>query len=61
MIEVTLIYQDGSTWFAGGFSSLDDAWTWIDQEKTRPYWDSATQVQVVDNTPPDQPPPFFGQ
>lgn len=46
MVSVTLIYADGSTWFAGQFESLDAASTWIDEEKTRPYWKSDTVVDI---------------
>ncbi len=46
MVSVTLIYEDGSTWFAGEFSSQEKAQTWIDEERTRPYWNSSTQVQI---------------
>lgn len=46
MYQVTLVYEDGSTWFAGCFNSLDDANAWVAEEKTRPYWKSSTQVQI---------------
>lgn len=63
MILVTLIYPDGSRWFAGGFPNHDAAWTWIDDEKTRAYWVLTTEIEVIDSTPPDQPNPdgFFGE
>lgn len=48
--EVTLVYADGSTWFAGGFDSLDAANAWINTEKSRPYWQASTQVQLVDKS-----------
>jgi hypothetical protein len=51
VIEVTLVYADESTWFAGSFPSLEAANKWIDEEKSRPYWVETTTVQVVDKTP----------
>ena len=48
--EVTLVYSDGATWFAGGFNSLDLANAWIETEKSRPYWKIDTQVQLVDKS-----------
>lgn len=63
MILVTLIYENGERWFVGGFGTHDEAWRWIDEEKTRPYWVDSTQIEILDTTPPDQPSPdgFFGQ
>lgn len=46
MTAVTLIYQDTTTWFAGVFGTLDEANAWIAAEKTRPYWNESTQVQI---------------
>lgn len=48
MFVLTLIYEDGSTWLAGGFPTLEDANQWVQQEQQRPYWKSTTQVQIVD-------------
>lgn len=45
--SVTLMYKEGSTWFAGEFNSLKEATEWIEMEKTRPYWDKNTQVQIT--------------
>ena len=52
MIEVTLIYADGTQWFAGGFPDMDSANKWINEEKYRPYSKSDTEYQIVDKTPP---------
>jgi hypothetical protein len=49
-LEATLIYEDGSTWFVGTFSSQDALNNWVNEEKTRPYWQATTQVQVVDKS-----------
>lgn len=46
MVQVTLVYADGTKWFAGGFPDLESAWAWIDVEKSRPYWIETTQIQV---------------
>lgn len=48
--EVTLVYSDNSSWFAGGFNSHEAAVAWVDAEKTRPYWKSDTQVNIVDKS-----------
>ena len=48
--EVTLVYADGSSWFAGGFSSQDAANAWVTTEQSRPYWVSTTQANVVDKS-----------
>ena len=45
MIKVTLIYADGSTWFAGAFVTQELADAWLATEQTRPYWVSTTQVR----------------
>lgn len=45
-ISVTLVYEDTSTWFVGEFASQEAADVWINAEKTRPYWNEATQVQT---------------
>jgi hypothetical protein len=44
---VTLVYSDGTSWFAGGFNSQEAADAWIATERTRPYWKQDTEVQVV--------------
>ena len=54
MIEVTLIYADGTQWFAGGFPDMDSANKWINEEKYRPYSKSDTEYQIVDKTPPKE-------
>lgn len=56
MITVTLIYEDGTHWFAGGFNTMDQATAWVENEKIQPYWNQATEVQIVDNTPPPEGP-----
>lgn len=43
-ISITLVYEDGSTWFAGTFASQQAADAWVETEKTRPYWVETTQV-----------------
>ena len=48
--EVTLVYADATTWFAGAFPSLEAANKWVEEEKTRPYWQSTTTVQIVDKS-----------
>lgn len=47
LYKVTLIYANGTTWYVGDFTSQQDADKWINEEKTRPYWDETTQVQIV--------------
>lgn len=49
-LEVTLVYEDESTWFAGDFSSQESADSWINSEKTRPYWKNTTTVRIVDKS-----------
>ena len=46
--EITLTYENGSTWFAGGFSTIEQANKWIDEEKTRPYWKQTTTINIVE-------------
>lgn len=48
MVELTLVYEDASTWFAGGFPSLAAANAWLDIEKTRPYWKNSTVANIVE-------------
>ena len=48
MFHLTLIYEDQTTWFAGGFKTMDDAKAWADEEKTRSYWKSSTKIQIID-------------
>jgi hypothetical protein len=48
--EVTLLYEDGSTWFVGGFSSEEAANEWCNLEKNRSYWNHNTQIQIVDKS-----------
>ena len=50
-LELTLMYKDGSSWFAGGFSSQESLDAWVAEERTRSYWDKETQISVVDKTP----------
>lgn len=52
MFELTLKYSNGSTWFAGGFSTMDALNAWADQEKLRPYWDASTELSIVEIKPP---------
>lgn len=47
MYDVTLVYEDSTTWYAGRFETLDEANAWVDREKTRPYWKATTVVNVV--------------
>jgi hypothetical protein len=46
-VVVTLVYKDGTQWIAGGFPSQDAANVWVANEQKQKYWDSATQVQIV--------------
>ena len=48
--EVTLIYPDSTTWFAGAFESLDYANAWVTKAQLDPNWDPETQVQIVDKS-----------
>lgn len=57
MFTLTLVYTDGSQWIAGGFPSMDAANAWVAQAQKQADWDPATQVQIVDNTPPPAPGP----
>jgi len=56
IISITLQYANGTSWFAGTFTGSDQAVAqaaadeWIANEKTRPYWDSATQVNQTVTT-----------
>lgn len=49
-VLVTLIYADGTHWFAGQFPSQAAADAWIAEEQTRPYWVDTTQVQQTQIT-----------
>lgn len=51
MVIVTLIYQDGTRWNVGGFSTIEDANKWISDEKAKLYWIDSTQIEIIDNTP----------
>lgn len=51
MFVITLIYKDGSNFIVGGFNNMNQVNEWIKEEKTRPYWDNKTQIQIIDNTP----------
>lgn len=51
MFTLNLIYKDGTVWHAGGFSTQESADAWVAEEKTRPYWDQATRVEIINNTP----------
>jgi uncharacterized protein YndB with AHSA1/START domain len=51
MISITLIAADGSRWFAGEFTAEAGA-EWLAREKTRPYWDEATQIEIIEIPPP---------
>jgi len=44
---LTLVYKDNSRWFAGEFSTMEALNAWLDEEKTRPYWDPETQAEIT--------------
>jgi hypothetical protein len=46
-VSVTLVYENGTTWFAGTFNCQADADAWIATEQTRPYWAESTQIEQV--------------
>jgi hypothetical protein len=48
--EVTLIYADGSTWFAGAFPSMDAVNAWVSTAQAAPNWVSTTTIQTVDKS-----------
>lgn len=47
MYLLTLNYSDSTTWFAGGFDSMDDLNRWLNEEMTRPYWKQDTTTTIV--------------
>lgn len=58
MTTITLTYADSSTWFAGQFKDETTANSWLDNEKTKAYWDNATTASVI-TTPDPTIVPFF--
>lgn len=47
MIEITLVYKNGSSWFAGSFNDEETANKWIDNERSKSGWDTSTLIQAV--------------
>ncbi len=48
MFVLTLIYADLTKFLIGGFGTIEAAKRWMEEEKTRPYWDMQTQFELVD-------------
>jgi hypothetical protein len=48
MFTLTLNYADGTSWFAGGFESMDALNAWLSAEQSRPYWKPDTTTTIVD-------------
>ncbi len=53
-VQIKLVYEDSSEWFAGEFDSLEEANRWINEEKTRPYWDNSTVVNINEINIPEE-------
>lgn len=52
MFKLTIKHEDGSVYWTEHFSSMDDLNKWLDEEKTRHYWDKDFTTQVEDLTQP---------
>jgi hypothetical protein len=52
MFELTIKNPDGSQYWKEHFNTLADANKWLNEEKTRKYWQAGFTTQIVDNTPP---------
>ena len=48
--ELTLVYKDGSTWFAGGFKTQEDLDRWLKVEQSKTYWDASTVAHITEKT-----------
>jgi hypothetical protein len=52
MITLTIKKSDGSIYWTEYFNDIDSCNAWLEEEKTRPYWDeSFTSVMVQPNPP----------
>jgi hypothetical protein len=50
MIEVTLVYPSGKSFFAGQFKEVKEADAWIEKVKSEPSFEVGTQIQINDRT-----------
>lgn len=48
MFTLTLNYDDNTTFFVGGFNTMDELNAWLNTEKTRPYYKETTTSTIVE-------------
>lgn len=51
MSRLTILRADGSTYWVEHFDDRAFADAWLAEEQTRPYWDPAWSVSIVDEAP----------
>lgn len=51
MIKLKILHKDGSEYWTAGFNNLVDCNAWLEEEKTRPYWnpDFVIELEGEDN------------
>lgn len=42
---------NGEHYWTDYFNTIDDLNKWLDEEKTRPYWQQDFQIEIIDTTP----------
>lgn len=57
MISLTLKRKDGSTYWQMHFNSQDECDKWLNEEKTRPYWDNEFVSEIVQSPVLETPDP----
>lgn len=58
MFKLTIRKQDGSTYWVEHFNTEAELHRWLDEEKTRPYWDRQYTTEIEDITPPPHVPTY---
>lgn len=57
MITLKIFHPDSTLYWQEYFDTLADQETWLNEEKTRPYWVSDFVTQVIDDNQPTVPEP----
>lgn len=50
MVKIVITRKDGSVYWTEAFNSMQEATAWVDEERTRPYWDPDFVVDIQDGT-----------
>ena len=56
MFKLEIFYADGKPYWTCYFQSMEELTAWLNEEKTRPYWQKDFAVTVTDQSPPPRTP-----